>query len=51
MPHPNGTIAVSYHLQNGKWTMNIQLPVKTSGTFVWKGKVYTLKEGENKLIM
>lgn len=49
MPHPNGTIAVSYHLQNGKWAMTIHLPAKTSGTLVWKGKVYALKAGENKL--
>jgi hypothetical protein len=49
MPHPNGTIAVSYHLQNGKWMIKIDLPVKTSGTFIWKGKAYNLKAGNNKL--
>jgi hypothetical protein len=49
MPHPNGKIAVSYQLQNGKWLMTIHLPAKTTGTLVWKGKAYGLKAGENKL--
>jgi hypothetical protein len=51
MPHPNGKIAVHYHLQNGKWTMNIHLPIKTSGQLIWKGKVYELKTGDNKLMI
>lgn len=51
IPHPNGKIAVSYQFQNGKWAMNIHLPVKTSGRLMWKGKVYELKAGENKLVI
>ena len=51
MPHPNGKIAVNYQLQNGKWVMNIQLPKRTSGKLVWKGKIYELKVGENRLVM
>lgn len=48
MYHPNGKVAVSYELLNGAWSIHINLPVKTSGMLVWKGKVYVLKEGENK---
>jgi hypothetical protein len=51
MPHPNGKIVVSYHLQKGKWVMHIHLPIKTSGKLIWKGKVYELKTGDNKLII
>jgi len=51
IPHPNGTIAVQYQLKQGKWTMNIQLPVKTPGRLIWKGKVYALRAGENKLVI
>ena len=47
MYHPNGKVAVSYHLANGAWTIHIDLPVKTSGMLVWKGKVYELKAGKN----
>lgn len=51
MPHPNGKIIVSYQLQKGKWVMNIQLPAKTPGKLIWKGKVVELKAGENRLVM
>jgi hypothetical protein len=51
MPHPNGKISVSYHLQNGKWNLNIHLPVKTSGRLVWKGKEVALKAGANEVVM
>ena len=48
IPHPNGTLAVSYQLENGKWTIQIDLPTKTTGVFVWKGKEMRLTEGVNK---
>ncbi|MBO9202467.1 MULTISPECIES: alpha-L-rhamnosidase-related protein [Niastella] len=51
IPHPNGSISVHYQLQKGKWTMRINLPIKKSGTLIWKGKVYPLKAGENKVII
>ncbi|HEY1200530.1 MAG TPA: alpha-L-rhamnosidase C-terminal domain-containing protein [Niastella sp.] len=51
MPHPNGKIAVRYQLQNGKWTIDIHLPVRTTGTLVWRGKAHALKVGENKLVI
>jgi alpha-L-rhamnosidase len=48
IPHPNGNIKASYVLQNGKWNVEIKLPPKITGKFVWKEKEYALKEGENK---
>jgi hypothetical protein len=47
IPHPNGKIAVSYTLRNDKWQISVNLPVETSGTLIWKSKVYPLKAGEN----
>lgn len=47
IPHPNGTVAVSYTLENGKWKIDIQLPQKITGRLLWKGKQYLLKEGNN----
>ena len=49
IPHPNGKITVSYRLDQGKWAISISLPAKTSGTLVWKGQIYPLKAGDNKL--
>ncbi|MBN8853766.1 MAG: alpha-rhamnosidase [Sphingobacteriales bacterium 50-39] len=49
IPHPNGKVDVSYSLHQGKWSFDISLPAKTSGMLVWKGKVYALKAGNNKL--
>lgn len=47
MPHPNGKIAVEYSFLKNRWKIKINLPRKTSGTFVWKNKSYKLKEGGN----
>ncbi len=49
MPHPNGNIKVSYKITADKMTAEINLPVKTTGTFIWEGDEYSLKEGENTL--
>ncbi len=49
MPHPNGKIAVSYKVKQGAMQAEIDLPEKTSGTFVWKGKNLALKAGRNSL--
>jgi alpha-L-rhamnosidase len=51
MPHPNGKIAVGYALDRGKWRINISLPQKTIGILVWKTKRYSLKAGNNSLII
>ncbi|HKZ68118.1 MAG TPA: alpha-L-rhamnosidase N-terminal domain-containing protein [Chitinophagaceae bacterium] len=49
MPHSRGKVGVQYMNNNGKWTMEIRLPAKTTGSFIWKGKSYILKEGKNSL--
>ena len=51
IPHPDGKVAVAYALSNGKWKVKISLPQKTSGIFVWKGKSYLLKAGDNSLVI
>jgi alpha-L-rhamnosidase len=47
MPHPNGFILANYRFTNDKWSIELTLPVKTSGRFIWKGKEYALKAGTN----
>jgi hypothetical protein len=47
MPHPNGMISASYKNESGKWAIDISLPDHTTGTFLWKGKSYPLKAGNN----
>jgi alpha-L-rhamnosidase len=49
MPHPSGKIRVMYHEGNGHLNAEIDLPLKTTGKFVWKGKSYALKEGKNSI--
>ncbi|MEP6467445.1 MAG: alpha-L-rhamnosidase C-terminal domain-containing protein, partial [Parafilimonas sp.] len=51
IPHPNGNIKASYILQNGKWNIEITLPQKITGRFIWKGKEYVLQSGKNKLVL
>lgn len=49
MPHPDGFISADYQMENGKWSIEITLPEKISGKFIWKGKTYFLKPGRNNL--
>lgn len=51
IPHPNGKVAVAYRLENGKWRININLPEKTSGVFIWKNKKYTIQAGSNSFLL
>jgi hypothetical protein len=51
IPHPNGKIFVEYVLEGGKSKINIQLPVKTTGTLHWKAKTYVLKAGANAFVI
>ena len=51
IPHPNGKVAVDYNLSNNKFKVKISLPQKTTGVFVWKGKQYILKAGDNSLVI
>jgi hypothetical protein len=48
MPHPNGSIQVSYKEDKGNWSIEIMLPVRTSGFLIWKGQRIRLNEGINK---
>jgi hypothetical protein len=36
-----------YELENGKWNIELTLPEKITGRFIWKGKVYPLRPGTN----
>ena len=49
IPHPNGTISVNYNQSKKGLKADIILPTGISGTFIWKGKKYELKEGENSI--
>jgi alpha-L-rhamnosidase len=47
IPHPMGKIGARYLFENGKWKIQIDLPSKTTGSLIWKSKLYPLKEGAN----
>lgn len=49
MPHPAGTISVSYQITKNRLQAALELPPATTGTFLWKGKTYHLKPGKNNL--
>ncbi|SFF20609.1 alpha-L-rhamnosidase-related protein [Spirosoma endophyticum] len=49
IPHPNGMLSVNYKQDQHKLQTEINLPPKTTGIFIWKGKTYPLKAGINKL--
>jgi hypothetical protein len=49
MPHPKGKIEVSYSCnKEQKWKIIIKLPEGIVGKFVWKGKEFLVKSGENQ---
>jgi hypothetical protein len=49
MPHPAGEIAVRYEESKNGWNIQINLPATLTGTFIWKGKRYTLPSGRTML--
>lgn len=49
MPHANGTIGTSYHLQGANWTPTVTLPPGIEGQFAWKGKLLPLHSGAQTL--
>ncbi|MDQ8184384.1 alpha-L-rhamnosidase C-terminal domain-containing protein [Pelagicoccus sp. SDUM812002] len=49
IPHPLGTLSVSYREVNGLWVVRIELPNSVTGDFVWKGQSFPLNEGVNEL--
>ena len=48
IPHPNGTISVSYLHNESKYDILIILPKATTGRLIWEGAEFLIKEGENK---
>ncbi len=51
MPHIQGNITASYLLSGNKCNVDISLPSTVTGNFIWKGKEYALKSGENKFVV
>ncbi|MEZ5072976.1 MAG: alpha-L-rhamnosidase C-terminal domain-containing protein [Bacteroidales bacterium] len=51
MPHPQGTIRVSYKRSGGKLRAQIVLPGKATGAFVWEGVSHPLNAGKNELTL
>jgi hypothetical protein len=49
MPHPAGEISVRYDRSGREASAVIVLPGNITGTFVWEGREYPLKAGENPL--
>jgi alpha-L-rhamnosidase len=49
MPHPAGRISVDYNDSGNGLKAEIILPQGITGIFVWNGKNYELKEGENSI--
>jgi hypothetical protein len=47
IPHPAGKISVRYDNSGKQLNAEITLPAKISGTFIWKGRSYDLREGKN----
>lgn len=51
VPHPKGMISVNYNVdKHHQMKAVITLPKDLTGTFVWDGKEYSLKEGEQTII-
>jgi hypothetical protein len=49
IPHPYGKLSVRYENKKGRWFIEINLPSTITGSFIWKRKIYPLKEGKNSL--
>jgi hypothetical protein len=48
-PHPQGEIKVEYTREGAGLNAKITLPGKLSGSFVFNGKIWPLKAGENSI--
>jgi alpha-L-rhamnosidase len=47
IPHPEGTLFLSYEKRDGVWNVSISLPGKLTGRLIWMGKTNALKSGRN----
>ena len=48
-PHPEGTIRVEYVRKSAGLDAKVTLPGKLTGNFVYGGRSWTLKPGENRI--
>ena len=48
MPIPRGMVEVEYKRTQKGVEARVKLPADETGEFVWKGKAYSLREGEQK---
>jgi hypothetical protein len=48
-PHPEGKIRVEYTREGGGLNAKITLPGSLKGSFVFNGKAWPLKPGENSI--
>jgi len=46
-PHPEGMIILNLQKKKEKMSGTVMLPLNLNGQFIWKGKTYPLKPGEN----
>jgi alpha-L-rhamnosidase len=51
IPHPRGKVRAGYHLINGEWNIQIELPEHVAGKLIWKGETIELHEGTNHFIL
>jgi hypothetical protein len=51
MPHPQGTVAVSYRQESGHWNVKISLPEKITGALHWQGESHALQGGVNTFVL
>jgi alpha-L-rhamnosidase len=49
MPHPRGTIEVSYAVGNSGTTARVVVPSGLPAKLVWRGRTYALRAGEQRL--
>jgi hypothetical protein len=49
MPHPRGKIEVSYVVGTSGTTARIVVPDGVSAKFIWHGRTYALRSGEQSL--
>jgi alpha-L-rhamnosidase len=49
IPHPGGSISVSYKRNGSHWKISANIPASTPAYLLWRGKKYDLKSGKSTL--
>lgn len=49
-PHPEGLVKLKLQKEFEKVSGSVFLPGNLSGSFIWNGKTYMLKAGENNIM-